>query len=56
MKRSKKKLAAKKQMKEQLHIVNDRGATFVGCRPTVFADRRRKLSQKETRKLIAAYC
>lgn len=56
MKKSKKKVAAEKQMKQQLHITNDRGETFVGCRPCVFADKRRRNEKREIRKLIAAYC
>jgi hypothetical protein len=56
MKKSKKKIAAQKQIREQLHITNDRGNTFVGCRPCVFADKRARYDRKETRKLIAAYC
>ena len=46
-KKSKRKLAQKKQFEEQLHIINDRGATFVGFRPTTFQDKKHPSRAKQ---------
>ena len=35
-----KKERQKQQLKQQLHIRNERGATFVGCRPVIFASKK----------------
>lgn len=36
----KKKERQKRQYAQQLHIKNDRGVTFVGCRPVTFASKK----------------
>lgn len=43
------------QMKQQLGITTHRGETFVGLRPTVFADRRERSSTREARKYIRTF-
>ncbi len=35
-----KKERQKRQFAQQLHIKNDRGATFIGCRPVTFASKK----------------
>lgn len=52
---SKKKKAVDRQLREQLGVENRRGETFVGYRPCVFQDRRRRMEKQETRRLIREY-